>query len=602
AAYCPGGIAERAEVEKIIELVNARRTALVEGKQKNGLTGNNLPPAKGMTKISWSCELEEATQNNLFGKGCLKDPPGDAKGRAEILDSGLITSSNQNLVSSIQQVLASIDRTPIPWSGAPTLNYVSFVNDRYPNLMRSTTTELGCVFLTCSTGTDKQYTSYCLTNNRPLANDEVIYEVGTGVCSGCPQGTFCEVDSKLCASTLYAPGETLITGFKCRNSLIAEEWRENMLNVQNDNRRRLAKGTQRGKDGALLPTAKNMNELIWDCSLEDAAHELAAKCTDNVTPPANHGAVALLISTKANPCNATSMTEQAVKDVWKAGADRQENNKRVSGNDDFSQMAYYKTNGIGCSYNWCTGKLSLVCVYNYDGAAKAVKNLYAKGGAGDTCKRCEPNRNQENCVNGLCQVPLSYAYYGSVSFSVPTTSTICPKARLLATGWAKDKQIVYAKPAAAMPELTYDCDLEEEIMNGLIDCPGKPVTTRKSLANNFKLFKPYNSPVEDALQKVIKEWWSPLENIGIPDNKYHDSMEGTELGNYVNMAFYQTRRVGCGVKVCNREGRIEVQCGYVMDEPIYDGDNIYEVGATCKKCAKLTPAMKCSTLGGLCIP
>ncbi|KAL6732462.1 hypothetical protein Aduo_003222 [Ancylostoma duodenale] len=390
-----------------------------------------------------------------------------------------------------------------------------------------------------------------------------------------------------------------------------------MLELQNDNRRRLAKGTQRGKDGALLPTAKNMNELNWDCSLEDAAYELATKCTDSVTPPANYGAVSLLIATKANPCDAASTTEQAVKDVWKTGADRQENNKRVAGNDDFSQMAYYKTNGIGCSYNWCTGKLSLVCLYNHDGAATAVKNLYAKGGAGDTCTKCEPNKNQENCVNGLCQVPLSYG---------PTTPTICPNAlsnnavwvtddlrtialdmhnyyrRLLATGWAKDKQTVYAKTAAAMPELTYDCDLELEIMNGLIDCPGKPVATRKSLANNYKVFKPYNTPTEEALQKVIKEWWSPLENTGIPDNKYHDSMDGTELRNYVNMAFYQTRKVGCGVKVCYKQGRIEVQCGYVMDEPIYDGDNIYEVGNTCTKCAKLTPAMRCSALGGLCIP
>ncbi|KIH63504.1 hypothetical protein ANCDUO_06194 [Ancylostoma duodenale] len=86
----------------------------------------------------------------------------------------------------------------------------------------------------------------------PLADDEVIYEVGTGVCSGCPKGTFCEVDSKLCAATLAAPGETLITG-------------------------------------RFLSTEQN-----WDCSLEDAAYELATKCTDSVTPPANYGAVSLL--------------------------------------------------------------------------------------------------------------------------------------------------------------------------------------------------------------------------------------------------------------------------------------------------------------------
>ncbi|EYC06817.1 hypothetical protein Y032_0074g909 [Ancylostoma ceylanicum] len=388
-----------------------------------------------------------------------------------------------------------------------------------------------------------------------------------------------------------------------------------MLEVHNENRRKLAKGNQKGEGGALLPTAKNMNELIWDCSLEDAAHERAAKCTETVTPPAGYGAVSSMITTKAKPCNATSMAEQAVQDIWKKGSEKQANNTKVAGNDDFSQMAYYKTNGIGCSYSWCDGKLSLVCLYNKDGSAKSVKKLFIKGGAGDTCKRCEPDNNQKNCVNGLCQVPLSY---------VPTTSTMCPDAissnavwvtdnlrtialdmhnyyrRQLATGWAKDKQITYAKAAAAMPELTYDCDIEREIMDGLVDCPGKPVTTKKTYTHNYKAFKPYNSPVEEALQKVIEEWWSPLANKGNPDNKYHDSMEGKEMENYVNIAYHHTRKIGCGIKVCNREGRIEVQCGYVMDEPIYDGDNIYEVGNTCKKCAKLAPPMKCSPLGGLC--
>ncbi|EPB66748.1 SCP-like protein [Ancylostoma ceylanicum] len=332
------------------------------------------------------------------------------------------------------------------------------------------------------------------------------------------------------------------------NSFIAEEWRTNMLKVHNENRRKLAKGNQKGEGGVLLPTAKNMKELIWHCWLEDAAHEEAAKCTKTVLPPIGFGAVSSMITTKANPCDAMSTAARVVHDIWKTGAEKQASNQKVAGNDDFSQMAYYRTDGIGCSYSWCDGKLSLVCLYSENGAANSVKDLYAKGGAGDTCKSCEPYNNQENCVNGLCQASLFY---------VLTTSTICPGAissnavwgtddlriialnmhnyyrRQLAMGWAKDKQITYAKAAAAMPELTYDCDIEEEIMDGLVDCPGKPVTTKSTHTHNYKAFKPYNSPVDKALQKI---------------------------------AFHQTRKVGCGIKVCNREGRIEVQCGYVMDE------------------------------------
>ncbi|EYC25680.1 hypothetical protein Y032_0011g1329 [Ancylostoma ceylanicum] len=499
----------------------------------------------------------------------------------------------------------------------PTLNYDDGGPELFNLLMRSSVTKLGCVWVTCSADFNFYglMTFYCLTNQSPPGLKDPIYEVGTGVCSGCPQGTFCEAGSKLCARTLSAPpGERIFKGFKCRNSLIAEEWRRKMLNVHNDNRRKLAKGSQRGEGGAPLPTAKNMNQLIWDCSLEDVAYEQAVKCTESVTPPAGYGAVSSMIWTKAKPCNAWNKTVQAVKDIWRAGSTKQASHKKVAGNDDFSQMAYYKTSGIGCSYSWCTGRLSLVCVYNKDGAAASVKKLYTKGGAGDTCKSCEPNKNQKNCVDGLCDVSLPY---------VPSISTICPRAfssfavwltddlrtialdmhnyyrRLLAMGWAKDKQITYAKTAAAMPELTYDCGIEELIMGGLIDCAGKPVATKRLQTYSFYVFKPYNAPVEEALQKVIERWWSPLAEKGIPDNKYH---EGEELENYVNIASSQTRKVGCGISACYRKGWIEIQCGYGMDEYIDDGDDIYEAGKTCRNCAKLKPAMRCSRLGGLCVP
>ncbi|EYC06807.1 hypothetical protein Y032_0074g903 [Ancylostoma ceylanicum] len=469
APFCSGGKAAKEQVNEVLKLVNDRRTLLVEGKQKNGNSGNQLPPAKGMTKIGWSCELEKAATKNL-NSSCPNVPPGDGKGRAEIIKTENNTS-NENLATVMGKVLASIDTKTFSYLDTPALHYTSFADANYANLVRSTTTELGCVFKTCPEGKGENYTLYCLTNQKPVAVGDVIYEVGTGVCSGCPQGTFCEVDSKLCAPTLDAPpGETIFKDFKCRNSLIAEEWRTNMLEVHNENRRRLAKGSQKGEGGALLPTAKNMNELIWDCSLEDAAYERAAECTETVTPPDGYGAVSSMITTKANPCNATSMAEQAVQDIWEKGSEKQANNTKVAGNDDFSQMAYYKTNGIGCSYSWCDGKLSLVCLYNKDGSAKSVKKLFIKGGAGDTCKRCEPNNNQDNCVNGLCQVPLSYVH---------SPSTICPKnavsvtdnlrtialdmhnyyRRQLAMGWAKDKQITYAKAAAAMPELV-KCSFE----------------------------------------------------------------------------------------------------------------------------------------------
>ncbi|EPB78481.1 SCP-like protein [Ancylostoma ceylanicum] len=376
------------------------------------------------------------------------------------------------------------------------------------------------------------------------------------------------------------------TEFKCTNSLISDQWREKILTVQNDNRRRLAQGKQKGKDNNMLKPAKNMQELVWDCALEDAAYEAAAACTDPPTaptmPPAQPGqqgqkcgAVSSMIKAKSKSCDATAVVEKELKDIWKAGAAKQADKTVAADNNAFSQMAYCKTNGVGCSYNWCSGKLYLVCFYNNEATAG---DLYEEG---DTCSKCPPNDDSSNCFVGLCRVdPTVYAPASKICTDPALananlmTDELRHEAlnmhnyyrRLLATGWAEDKKLKYAKPAAAMPELKYNCEVEDEIMGKLKDCPGAVATITKAQANNFKLFTPYTATRQEALSEVIKHWWSPLASTGIADNQYLDSMAGTDMETYVNMAYAHTTGVGCAVKECDSKGNIQVQCGYVMDE------------------------------------
>ncbi|EYC45058.1 hypothetical protein Y032_0440g1507 [Ancylostoma ceylanicum] len=112
------------------------------------------------------------------------------------------------------------------------------------------------------------------------------------------------------------------------------------------------------------------------------------------------------------------------------------------------------------------------------------------------------------------------------SITEPPTSTMCPNAattdakwitddfrktavgmhnyyrRLLATGWAEDKKLGYAKWASSMPELEYSCESEDEIMKELKNCAGKEVANTKAQANNYKFIKEYETPDEQVLQKV----------------------------------------------------------------------------------------------------
>lgn len=120
--------------------------------------------------------------------------------------------------------------------------------------------------------------------------------------------------------------------------------------------------------------------------------------------------------------------------------------------------------------------------------------------------------------------------------------------RLLATGWAKDGQIGYAKPAAAMPELVrwfsvnfgnkfraickwgkttvinfqkYDCALEETILTTIKDCGSKTATLSP---NNAKILNKYDISREDALEQVQTLFWfgncvkSQDNSIGIVDD------------------------------------------------------------------------------------
>ncbi|KAL6744509.1 hypothetical protein Aduo_017436 [Ancylostoma duodenale] len=167
--------------------------------------------------------------------------------------------------------------------------------------------------------------------------------------------------------------------------------------------------------------------------------------------------------------------------------------------------------------------------------------------------------------------------------------------RNLASGWAKDAKLIYAKPSSAMPALLkYDCTLENTIMTTLKTCAGTAAATNK--AENFLAYNDYKSERAD----VVEQWWSPLADIGNENNLYSDSNPAA-LKTYINMAHKSATSVGCGVKLCQNLGQTLVQCAYDGVPIIADDDPIYPVGKPCSKCKDLQNTPTCSALGGLCV-
>ncbi|KIH67257.1 SCP-like protein [Ancylostoma duodenale] len=155
------------------------------------------------------------------------------------------------------------------------------------------------------------------------------------------------------------------TAFNCKNSLITDEWREAILNLHNQNRRKVADGKQRG-ESALLPKAAKMNQLQWDCATEEIAQIEVAKCgRQALVPPPGYGTIATKMRIRGN-CDPTALTKTAIRDAWKKGAAQQASNLYDAANTKFNMMAYQDTDGIGCSYRRCSRNLYIVCFYNIE--------------------------------------------------------------------------------------------------------------------------------------------------------------------------------------------------------------------------------------------
>ncbi|RCN41451.1 SCP-like protein [Ancylostoma caninum] len=201
APTCGTGGVEESETSAVVRLINERRTALVDGTQRNGETGQNLPPAKSMNAITWSCDLEKVTQEGLKSHSCDSNfPPVDPQGRAQ-----LYTSADNEYESTVEEFIASrvdlIDSNALKDVGPNSVKYTdATATSEYSNVMRATTTQIACTKKVC---TDiNMYVIYCITNQKALTNGEVIYEVGiAGQCTDCPAGTVCDPTSKLCVAS-----------------------------------------------------------------------------------------------------------------------------------------------------------------------------------------------------------------------------------------------------------------------------------------------------------------------------------------------------------------------------------------------------------------
>ncbi|KIH52940.1 SCP-like protein [Ancylostoma duodenale] len=263
-------------------------------------------------------------------------------------------------------------------------------------------------------------------------------------------------------------------------------------------------------------------------------------------------------------------------------------------------------------------QLTSTCKYStiskYFSKDNKFGKLYRKG---STCSDC----GADTCIDSLCE-PKGYTP-GRKKYEIAVIiPEKCPDdgmtkkmkttaqnmhnyyRRLLATGWARNKQTVYAPIAAKMLAVTYNCtDLGKEAKNKSSDCRSDIGDPTPGRAMNKLEIKNYTMPLQDALELAITTWWNQVETEGLPaDLKYTADMESAgKITNFVNMANENVDSVGCAVTQCKPTGVTRVVCEYnmapVTDEVVYTKAKKRH----CSDCKSINKACGKDYSEGLCV-
>ncbi|CAJ0607121.1 unnamed protein product [Cylicocyclus nassatus] len=386
-AFCTGGKLEKADIDsKVLEPINSKR--------ENVLKGNvaGLPKGKKMNKLEWDCSLELEAIGSVDGS-CVTKQPTD---KAWITGFRDIT---ETLTDQISEWLFYLDTNDVEKAKAVGSNAVSsIIGDLEEpfNLIRASTTKIGCVETTCNDESEDFTAVYCLTDQKKLEVNDVVYEVGSGTCSDaeCGTGRSCNTGTGLCeestATTSFTsfttngattaasyPGELPSgTSTLCKdNSGMTDDLRTRFLDTQNYRRSILVQGQVQRPSGKNLPKGGDMLKLVLDCDLEKAAIEEVRTCPSTKTA-STYGKNFDKFASSSVVATYADAVKKAVTNWWKVV--RHDNtgpgmlvtfrSKHVgTAIETYTQIAWSRTNYLGCAIAKCSSSYTVICLYKPKG-------------------------------------------------------------------------------------------------------------------------------------------------------------------------------------------------------------------------------------------
>nr|ALA23464.1 cap-4 [Haemonchus contortus] len=173
----------------------------------------------------------------------------------------------------------------------------------------------------------------------------------------------------------------------------------------------------------------------------------------------------------------------------------------------------------------------------------------------------------------------------------------------VAKGEAKNKLGGNAPKAARMLKMTYDCAIEENMMNYAKECKfaHNSYKDRNYWGQNLYMTSARNINKTRAAENSVSAWFSELEHKGVPkENRLTMEVFNHGVGHYSQVVWQWSNKVGCAVVWC--KDMTLVGCEYAPAGN-YLGSLIYDIGEPCQnnedcKCDKCV----CDREEALCVP
>ncbi|EYC17580.1 hypothetical protein Y032_0030g2150 [Ancylostoma ceylanicum] len=145
----------KGRADAFVNELNQRRRLMVEGLQKNGNTGKNLPTGENVAEVEWSCDLEKKAIDAL--NPCPTESPSAPNGTTGFFDN----QDNGKNVDPMDLWLSEINNTSIVLHKHPEAPVrCNGTNRNYCNLVRYDVSRIGCAEKQCNGKTS----TFCLVN------------------------------------------------------------------------------------------------------------------------------------------------------------------------------------------------------------------------------------------------------------------------------------------------------------------------------------------------------------------------------------------------------------------------------------------------------